>query len=113
LSIADLQTRAGASPEATLDEALAAERDARSGRARWPSIRDSGIWVTTWNRSDNADLLCDVAKAQARAGLTAKAVATLDEALRAARGIAMPDSVERDTAHDGHRWGSQGGARLR
>jgi len=100
LAIADLQTRAGASPEATLDEALAAERDARSGMARWPSIRDSGIRVTTSNDSGNVDLLCDIAKAQARAVLTAKAVATLDEALRAARGIEMPDTVliKRDTA---------------
>jgi tetratricopeptide (TPR) repeat protein len=100
LAIADLQTRVGASPEATLDEALAAERDARSGMAQWPSIRDSGIRATTWNGSGNANLLCDIAKAQGRAGLTAKAVATLDEALRAARGIAMPDSVliKRDTA---------------
>jgi hypothetical protein len=92
--------RTGASSAATLDEALAAERDARSGMAQWPSIRDSGIQATTWNSSGNPYLLCDIAKAQSRAGLAAKATATLDEALRSARGVAMPDTplIKRDTA---------------
>jgi tetratricopeptide (TPR) repeat protein len=91
LAIGDLQMRAGVSPEATLDEALAAEGDARSG-IPW----SNGIRVTM---PGNTDLLCDIAKMQARAGLTAKAVATLDEALRSARAIAMPGTflIKRDT----------------
>jgi tetratricopeptide (TPR) repeat protein len=90
LALADLQMRAGAAAEATLDEALAAEHDARPGMAQWPSIRDSGIRVTQ-NSSGDAGLLCDIAKAQARAGLTAKAVASFDEALRAAQAIVVPN----------------------
>jgi hypothetical protein len=81
--------RAGAAAEATLDEALAAEHDARAGQAQWPSIRDAGFAVKQ-NTSGNVVLLCDIAKAQARAGLTAKAVASFDEALRAAQAIVVP-----------------------
>jgi hypothetical protein len=46
LALADLQMRAGSAVEATLDEALAAEHDARSGLVDWPSWRDVGIAVT-------------------------------------------------------------------
>jgi tetratricopeptide (TPR) repeat protein len=89
---------AGASPEATLDETLAVERAARAGTAQWPT--DSATRATTWNRSGDPNLLCDIAKAQARAGLTTKAVAALDEALRSARGIFVLDSalIKQDTA---------------
>jgi tetratricopeptide (TPR) repeat protein len=88
LALADLQIHDGSTAEATLDEALAAERDARPGQAQWPSIRDSGLGVKE-NHSGDVGLLCDIAKAQARAGLTAKAVASFDEALRAAQAIVI------------------------
>jgi tetratricopeptide (TPR) repeat protein len=90
LALADLHMRAGSTAEATLDEALAAEHDARSGMAQWPSFRDSGL-VVKENRSGDVALLCDIAKAQARAGLTAKAVVSFDEALRAAEAIPRRD----------------------
>jgi tetratricopeptide (TPR) repeat protein len=90
LALADLQMRIGSAAEATLDEALVAEHDSRPGQAQWPSIRDSGIRVTQ-NSSGDVRLLCDIAKAQARADLTAKAVASFDEALRAAQAIVVPD----------------------
>jgi tetratricopeptide (TPR) repeat protein len=92
LALADLQTRAGATAEATLEEALAAERDARSGQAQWPSFIASGLGIKE-NHSGDVGLLCDIAKAQARAGLTAKAVASFDEALRAAQAIMIPNSA--------------------
>jgi hypothetical protein len=84
-ALADLQMRAGLTAEETLDEALAAEHDARSGPAQWPSWRGVGSAVT--ERPGNYQLLCVIAKTQARAGLTAKAVATFDEALGAAQTI--------------------------
>jgi tetratricopeptide (TPR) repeat protein len=90
LALADLQVPIGAAVEATLDEALAAEHDSRAGMAQWPSVRDSGIRVTQ-NNSGDVSLLCDIAKAQARADLTAKAVASFDEALRAAQAIVVPN----------------------
>jgi hypothetical protein len=43
LALAGLQMHAGLAAEETLDEALAAEHDARSGPADWPSWRDVGI----------------------------------------------------------------------
>jgi len=92
LAIVDLQMRAGAAAEATLDEARAAEHDARFGRAQWPSYRDPGIRITTETSSGNVRLLCDIAKAQARAGLNAKAIATFDEAMRAAQAISFVGS---------------------
>ncbi len=90
LALADLQMRTGAAAEATLDEALAAEHDARPGQAQWPSVRDSGFAVKQ-NTSGNVVLLCDIARAQARAGLAAKAIASFDEALRAAQAIVVPN----------------------
>jgi tetratricopeptide (TPR) repeat protein len=90
LALADLQMRNGSAAEATLDEALAAEHDARSGMAQWPSVRDSGM-VVKENSFGNVGLLCDIAKAQARAGLTDKAAASFDEALRAAQAIVVHD----------------------
>jgi tetratricopeptide (TPR) repeat protein len=92
LALAEPQMRIGEAAEATLDEALAAEHGSRAGMAQWPSIRDSGIRVTE-NSSGDAGLLCDIAKAQARAGLTAKAVASFDEALRAAQAIVVPSAL--------------------
>jgi tetratricopeptide (TPR) repeat protein len=62
LALAHLQMRAGSAVGETLDEAGFMAR----GEVR---------------------LLCDIAKAQARAGLTSKAVASFDEALRAAQAI--------------------------
>jgi tetratricopeptide (TPR) repeat protein len=62
LALADLQMRAGSAVGETLDEA----GDMARGDVR---------------------LLCDVAKAQARAGLTSKAVANFDEAVRAAQAV--------------------------
>jgi tetratricopeptide (TPR) repeat protein len=91
LAAADLQMRAGSTPEATLDDALAAEHDARSGMAEWPSFRDSGFGVKAGGRSGNVGLLCDVAKAQARAGLAAKASASFEEALLAAQSMGTFD----------------------
>jgi hypothetical protein len=46
LTLADRQMRAGFAAEATLDEALVAEHDARSDPAEWPSWRYVGIAVT-------------------------------------------------------------------
>jgi tetratricopeptide (TPR) repeat protein len=89
LALAELQMRIGAAAEATLDEALAAEHDSRAGMAQWPSVRDSGMTVK--ENSGDVGLLCDLAKALARAGLTAKAVASFDEALRAAQAIVVHD----------------------
>jgi len=83
LALADLQTRAGSAAEETLGDALAAEHDARSGPVEWSSYRDIGNAVS--QSPGDYLLLCGIAKAQARAGLTAKAVATFDEALRAAQ----------------------------
>ena len=88
LALADLQMRAGAAAEETLDEALAAERNARSSPAQRQSFRETVIGVTA-SGSGGVRLLCDIAKAQARAGLTTKAVASFDEALRAAKAITM------------------------
>jgi tetratricopeptide (TPR) repeat protein len=92
LALADLQMRAGAEAEATLDEALAAVH-AQSGMAQWPSVRDSGIAVTE-NSFGNVGLLCDIAKAQARAGLSAKATASFDEALRAAQALVQGPALD-------------------
>jgi tetratricopeptide (TPR) repeat protein len=89
LALADLQTRAGLPAEATLDEALAAEHDGRGGMAKWPSWAELGIRGN--DISGDVSLLCDIAKAQARAGLTAKAVASFDEALHAAEAIPRRD----------------------
>jgi tetratricopeptide (TPR) repeat protein len=94
LALADQQMDAGSTAEATLDEALAAEHDARSGMAEWPSWRYVGIAVT--KSPGNVGLLCDIAKAQVRAGLTAKAVATFDEALRAAEAPVTPTQLRGD-----------------
>jgi len=80
LTLADLQMRAGASPEAVLDEALAGARDPGSNMAQWPSFRDSGMKVK--GSSANVRLLCDVGRAQARAGLKDDARASFDEALQ-------------------------------
>jgi tetratricopeptide (TPR) repeat protein len=94
LVLADLQMRAGLAAEQTLDEALAAEHDARSGPADWPSWRDVRIAVT--KSPGNVRLLCAIAKAQVRAGLTQKAVATFDEALRAAEATVTATQVRGD-----------------
>ena len=67
LAIADFQMRVDASPEAVLDEALLVAHDPRSNMAQWPSFRDSGIMMK--GGSDNVHLLCDIGRAQARAGL--------------------------------------------
>jgi hypothetical protein len=72
-------------------DALAAEHDARSGMAEWPSFRDSGFGVKAGGRSGNVGLLCDVAKAQARAGLAAKASASFEEASLAAQSMGTFD----------------------
>jgi tetratricopeptide (TPR) repeat protein len=85
LAIADLQMRAGSTPEATLDDALAAEHDARSGIVEWPSFRDFGLVVKAGGASGDVGLLCAIAGAQARAGLAAKASASLEQALLAAQ----------------------------
>jgi hypothetical protein len=90
LALADQQMRAGLAAEATLDEALAAEHDGRAGLTLWPSFRDTGLGVRE-ESSGNVGVLCDIARAQARAGLTAKAVASFDEALQAAQAITMVD----------------------
>jgi tetratricopeptide (TPR) repeat protein len=73
LTLADLQMHAGSVTEEALDDALAAERDARFGRVTWRE------------NSADARLLCNIAKAQVRAGQTAKAAVTFDEALRLAQ----------------------------
>jgi tetratricopeptide (TPR) repeat protein len=80
LTLADVQMRAGTSPEAVLDEALVAARDPGSNMAQWPSFRDSGIIMK--GSSANVRLLCDVGRAQARAGLMGDARASFDEALQ-------------------------------
>jgi tetratricopeptide (TPR) repeat protein len=85
LAIADLQMRAGAAPEATLDDALAAEHDARSEMVEWPSFRDSGLAVKAGSAFGNVGLLCEIAGAQARAGLAAKASASFEQAVLAAQ----------------------------
>jgi hypothetical protein len=88
LALADLQMRAGSAAEETFDEALAAERNARSSPTELPGLREIGIAVTA-SGSGSVRLLCDIAKAQARAGLTAKAEASFYEALRVAQSIKM------------------------
>ena len=93
LALADLQMRAGLAAEETLDEALAAEHDARSGRAEWRL--DVGIAV---QNPGNYLLLCDIAKAQARAGLPVKTAGTFDEALQAAQAITTRFQVRGDVA---------------
>jgi hypothetical protein len=80
LALADFQMRAGASPEAVLDEALVAARDPGSNMAQWPSFRHSGMMMKA--SSPNVRLLCDVGRAQGRAGLTGDARASFDEALQ-------------------------------
>lgn len=90
VALADLQMRAGSAAEETLDEALTAEHDGRAGHTLWPSFQSLGIAVRE-NSFGNVRLLCDIAKAQARAGLTAKAVASFDEALRAVQAIMTHD----------------------
>ncbi len=97
LALADLQMRAGSAAGETLDEALATARDARSSPAQGQSFRQTGIGVTA-SSSGDVRLLCDIAKAQARAGLTAKAVASFDEALRAAQAITMVGPTLQDEA---------------
>jgi tetratricopeptide (TPR) repeat protein len=92
LVIADFQMRAGASPEAVLDEALVVARDPGPNTAQWPSFRDSGI--TTKSISNNVHVLCDIGRAQARAGLKDDARATFDEALQTIVGaLALPPSA--------------------
>jgi tetratricopeptide (TPR) repeat protein len=88
LTLADFQMRAGTSPEAVLDEALVAARDSGANIAQWPSFRDSGMNVK--GSSANVRLLCDVGRAQARAGLTGDARASFDEALQT---IVGPQSI--------------------
>lgn len=63
----------GSVAEATLDEALAAELDARFRPAERLSWRDVGSAVT--KSLGNVRVLCDIAKAQVRASLTANAFA--------------------------------------
>jgi tetratricopeptide (TPR) repeat protein len=92
LALADVQMRAGASPEAVLDEALVAVRDPGSSVAQWPSFRDSGIM--TKGSSGNVRLLCDIGRAQSRAGLMGDARATFDEALQTIVGaLSLPPSA--------------------
>jgi len=92
LAIADFQMRAGASPEAALDEALVVAHYPGSNMAQWPSFRDSGIMMK--GGSDNVHLLCDIARAQARAGFKDDARATFDEALQTIVGaLALPPST--------------------
>jgi len=97
LALADLQMRSGSAAEETLDKALAAERDARSSPSRRPSFRQTSIGVTE-SGSGNVGLLCDIAKAQARAGLTVKAVVSFDEALQAAEAITVVDPARQGEA---------------
>jgi tetratricopeptide (TPR) repeat protein len=80
LALADFQMRAGASPATVLDEALVAAHSPGSNMAEWPTFRDSGIGVK--GTSANVRLLCDVGRAQARAGLKGDARASFDEALQ-------------------------------
>ena len=92
LALADVQMRAGASPEAVLDEALVAVRHPGSSMAQWPSFRDSGIM--TKGTSDHVHLLCDIGRAQSRAGLMGDARATFDEALQTIVGaLSLPPSA--------------------
>jgi hypothetical protein len=56
----------------------------------WPSFRDSGLGVKAGDASGNVGLLCEIAGAQARAGLATKASASLEQALLAAQsGLAV------------------------
>jgi tetratricopeptide (TPR) repeat protein len=75
--------RAGATPEATFEEARAAARDPSSDMAQWPSIRRGAEgYAKVTGSLDSVRLLCNIARAQARAGLKASAAANLDEALQ-------------------------------
>jgi hypothetical protein len=93
LTIADFQMRAGASPEAALNQALlVAHNPGSKNMEQWPSFRDSGIMMKSI--SNNVHLLCDIGRAQARAGLKGDARATFDEALQTIVGaVALPPSA--------------------
>jgi len=96
-AIAAVQTKAGLTREATatLDEALQVVREVRSPPQQWSTYRATAMAQFSWERS-YVEMLCDIAKAQARAGLAEKAAATFEEALQAAPTIRDPASPSRD-----------------
>jgi tetratricopeptide (TPR) repeat protein len=90
-AIAAVQSKAGLITEAaaTLEEALQVVREVRAPPQQWSTYRATAMAQFSWERN-YVEMLCDIAKAQARAGLLEKAAATFDEAFRAAPTIRDP-----------------------
>jgi tetratricopeptide (TPR) repeat protein len=93
LAVAGRQDKTDGGPDALFDEALAVLRDPEFDPTRWPSRSTSGIVTRMENRTGGLKPLCDIARAQARAGLVDKAIAGFNDALETARTlqpIALP-----------------------
>jgi tetratricopeptide (TPR) repeat protein len=102
LTVAERQDKTGTSPDDLFDEALAVLRDPEFDPTQWPSRSASGIAVQTESGMGRLHRLCDIARAQARAGLVDKAIASFNEALQTARTLKpitpSPWPRERDIA---------------
>ena len=101
LAVAERQDKTSADPDNLFDEAIAVLRNPEFDPTEWPSLSASGIVRRMEDRTAGPKALCDIAKAQARAGLVDKAVASFNDALEAARTLQPPASPwprERDIA---------------
>jgi tetratricopeptide (TPR) repeat protein len=92
-AISAVQTKAGSTREAaaTLDEALGVVRQAQSSPELWAGRYD-------WDWRIFIEMLCDIAKMQARSGMMEKAAATFDEALQVVPTIQDSVAGKRDWA---------------
>jgi hypothetical protein len=75
LAVAGRQDKTDGGPDGLFDEALAVLRDPEFDQTHWPSRSASGIVTRMEGRTGGVNALCDIARAQARAGLVDKAIA--------------------------------------
>jgi tetratricopeptide (TPR) repeat protein len=101
LAVAERQDKTSAGADGLFDEARAVLRDPEFDPTQWPSRGASGVITRMESRIGGRNVLCDIAKAQARVGLLDKAIVSFNDALEAARTlrpIAFPWPRERDIA---------------
>jgi tetratricopeptide (TPR) repeat protein len=101
LAVAERQDKTSTNPDDLFDEAIAVLRDPEFDPTQWPSRSATGIAVQAESGIGRLHPLCDIARAQARAGLVDKAIASFNDALDTARTlqpIALPWPRERDIA---------------
>jgi tetratricopeptide (TPR) repeat protein len=87
LAVAERQGNAGTNPDTLFDEALDVLRDPDFDPAKWPLSSAPGVTILLESGTGRLDQLYAIARAQARAGLVGKAMATFNEALETARSL--------------------------